>query len=194
MSSEQFSIPVEQVKFEDRSEEREEKTAENWESFLVINKLATQQFLDKFDEIYNFLEEKRQEIIKFNLEERLKEKGMTEDEIKYELDYYRTQKLLENLKDFREFILFNIEQKFGKEAADIQRSLFDIMGGDEIIGHALSDHCFSLDLIFYKFIDVKNGSKDVFKMKERIKKEGYFPVIEEFIGKKVEIINNKLKK
>lgn len=162
------------------------------EDISKINKSANKEFSKRFDEAYDLFNDRGKEIIESNMEKRLAKKGMDKDEVRFAVDYYQTQKLLETQKEYRDFILLNIEKEFGKEAANIQEALFDIEGADEIIGHTLSNTHFSLDLIEYKFIDVKNGSKDVFKLRKKIKDEGYFPVIEELIGKKAGTVKDKL--
>lgn len=163
------------------------------EDISKIHKLANKELHNKFFEAYDFFNAKGREVMESKIEEKLKKKGMTEKEIRYAVDYYQTQKLLEVQREYREFILSNMDRKFGKEAAEAQKVLFDIKGMDEIIGHALSDTPFGLDLVEYKFVNIQDGSKNVFKMKEKIKEEGYSAVIEKFIGKKVEILEKKLR-
>jgi len=85
-------------------------------------------------------------------------------------------------------------KNFGKEAAETLKVLSDIRGDDEIIGRAIeeSDEVFGLDIISYKFYNIKNGSFDIYNTKQNIKKYGYNIILENQIGKKIEYLKSKI--
>lgn len=157
----------------------------------LTNKELSEQFIGAHD-YFNKISKK---FIYENIEKRLISAGKNKEEVIFKIDFLKTEKMLEALRRYRKFFFLTMEQRFGKQAADCLKILSEIHGEDEIIARAIewTHETFSLDMISYKNFNIKNGSLDIYKTKQCIKKDGYSVVLDKTFSKRIEAIENIIK-